>query len=141
MIDYLGVSSNPSSCFRFIDSVTMADGEQVVIKKLFSGEHFLDYVDSIFFYLPFSSASESEAEAAKGMLPLSEWTKMRNILAADHRDPNNQAVPIQAWKDYVAKNFDQPGNSSGGVGKSSLFRVVRKDADIPPVPPPAPDPT
>ena len=115
----------------------MADGEQVVIEKLFFGEHFLDYVDSIFFYLPFSSASE--AEAAKGMLPLSEWTKMRDTLAADHRDPNNHAVLIQAWKDYVAKNFDQPANSSGGVGKSSLF--VRMDVDPPPAPPPAPDPT
>ena len=117
----------------------MADGEQVVIEKLFFGEHFLDYVDSIFFYLPFSSASE--AEAAKGMLPLSEWTKMRDILAADHHDPNNHAVLIQAWKDYVAKNFDQPANSSGGVGKSSLF--VRMDDGPPPAPPPAPpaDPT
>ena len=111
-------------------------GDQVVIEKLFFGEHFLDYVDSIFFYLPFSSASE--AEAAKGMLPLSEWTKMRDILAADHRDPNNHAVLIQAWKDYVAKNYDQPANSSEGVGKSSLF--VRMD-DPPPAPPPAPDPT
>ena len=113
----------------------MADGEQVVIEKLFFGEHFLDYVDSIFFYLPFSSASE--AEAAKGMLPLSEWTKMRDILVADHRDPNNHAVLIQAWKDYVAKNYDQPANSSEGV-ESSLF--VRMD-DPPPAPPPAPDHT
>ena len=48
----------------------MADGEQVVIEKLFFGEHFLDYVDSIFFYLPFSSASE--AEAAKGITTTSE---------------------------------------------------------------------
>jgi hypothetical protein len=114
----------------------MADGEQVVIEKLFFGEHFLDYVNSIFFYLPFSSASE--AEAAKGMLPLSAWTKMRDTLAADHRDPNNHAVLIQAWKDYVAKNYDQPANSSGGVGKSSLF--VRMD-DPPPAAPPPPDST
>ena len=71
--------------------------------------------------------------------PTIKWTKMRDILAADHRDPNNRAVLIQAWKDYVAKNFDQPGNSSGGVGKSSLF--VRMDVDPPPAPPPAPDPT
>ena len=113
----------------------MADGEQVVIEKLFFDEHFLDYVNSIFFYLPFSSASE--AEAAKGMLPLSEWTKMRDILAADHRDPNNHAVLIQAWKDYVAKNFEQPDNSSGGVGDSSLFD--RMDV-APPALAPAPSP-
>ena len=66
---------------RFIGSVTIEDGEQVVIKKLFFGEQFLDYVDSIFFYLPFSSASE--AEAAKGMLPTGEWNKIRDTLAAD----------------------------------------------------------
>ena len=125
---------------RFIGSVTIDEsGDQVVIEKRFFGEQFLDYVDSIFFYLPFSSASE--AEAAKGMLPLSEWTKMRDTLAADHRDPNNHAVLIQAWKDYVAKNFEQPqrpDNRSGGVGDSSLF--VRMD-NPPPAPPPAPDPT
>ena len=113
-------------------------GDQVVIEKRFFGEQFLDYVDSIFFYLPFSSASE--AEAAKGITPTSEWNKIRDTLAADHRDPNNHAVLIQAWKDYVAKNYDQPANSSGGVGKSSLF--VRMDHDDPPPPPPpAPDPT
>ena len=78
---------------RFIGSVTIDEsGDQVVIEKLFFGKQFLDYVDSIFFYLPFSSASE--AEAAKGMLFLSEWTKMRDTLAADHRDPNNHAVLI-----------------------------------------------
>ena len=104
----------------------------MVIEKLFFGEQFLDYVDSIFFYLPFSSASE--AEASKGITPTSEWNKIRDTLAADHRDPKNHAVLIQAWKDYVAKNFEQPDNSSGGVGKSSLFD--RMYAPPPAAPPP-----
>ncbi len=64
-------------------------------------------------------------------------------MAADHRDPNNHAVLIQAWKDYVAKNFEQPqrpDNRSGGVGDSSLFD--RMDIAPPaPAPAPAPAPT
>ncbi len=67
---------------------------------------------------------------------------------SDHRDPNNHAVLIQAWnmlKDYVAKNFEQPDNSSGGVGKSSLFDrmdVAPPPAAPSPLPPgPTPDPT
>ena len=42
-------------------------GDQVVIEKRFFGEQFLDYVDSIFFYLPFSSASEAEASTGPGV--------------------------------------------------------------------------
>ena len=104
----------------FIGSVMIDEsGDQVVInletRKRFFGEQFLDYVDSIFSYLSFSSASE--AEASEGITPTSEWNKIRDTLAADDRDPNIHAVLIQAWKDYVAKNFDQPANSSGGAGK------------------------
>jgi hypothetical protein len=120
---------------RFIGSVTIDEsGGQVVIEKRFFGEQFLDYVDSIFFYLPFSSASE--AEASKGITPTSEWNKIRDTLAADHRDPKNHAVLIQAWKDYVAKNFEQLDNSGspGEVGNSSIFD--RMDAPPPAAPPP-----
>ena len=122
--------------YRFIGSVTIDDSvNQVVIEKRFFGEHFLDYVDSIFFFLPFSSASE--ADAARGSIPTSEWNKIRETLARDHRDPDNHAVLIQAWKDYVAKHFEQPADSSGDVGGSSLFDVMD---DAPPNSPPPLDP-
>ncbi len=53
---------------RFIGSVTIdKSGDEVVIEKRFFSEHFLDFIDSIFFLIPFSRFTK--ADAAKGIAP------------------------------------------------------------------------
>ena len=94
---------------RFVGSVRYdTHGEEIVSDELFFGDGFLDYVDNLFFYLPFSSKYEADKTRAKTGTRDDVWAKVRARLHEDHRKPENRSILIQAWKDYVANSFEQP---------------------------------
>ncbi len=107
-----------------------------------SANIFLDYVDSIFFYLPFASASE--AEAAKGITPTSEWNKIRDTLAADHR----AATPTTMQFSFRRGRIISPKTSSSLITareasvtpsrRSSTGWTLPLGLRLPPAPAPAP---
>ncbi len=77
----------------------------MIIENLFFGENFLKYIDSLFFYLLFSSLTEATKSRAGAGAPLEEWTTIRNNLVEDHHSSKNHHLLIQVWKDYVNKEF------------------------------------
>ena len=87
----------------FICSVTRGPGGAEIVTH-----RFLDYVDSLFFFLPFSSKSQAEAARANTSTTHEDWSALREHLQQDHRKPESRAILIKAWKNYVATSFEQP---------------------------------
>ena len=117
---------------RFICSVKRSTGcVETVSNEFFFGTGFLDYVDSLFFYLPFSSRGQAEKARAPSGTTDQEWAKLRTGLLQDHRNPENRPILIQAWKNYVATTFAQPaaGSAPGpqGVGDDGICDWVLDD--------------
>ena len=108
--------------------------------EFFFGTGFLDYVDSLFFYLPFSSRGQAEKARAPSGTTDQEWAKLRTGLLQDHRP-----ILIQAWKNYVATTFAQPaaGSAPQGVGddECGIRDWVDNDDIAVPAPPPPRSPT
>ncbi len=120
---------------RFIDSVT-GDGITVT---LFFGERFLNWVDCLFFFFPFSSPTQAAGVAKTTGIPPSEWTTVRNFLEDDHRDSKNHHLFIEAWEEYVAKHFPQPAAAAGSIDTDSMmFNVITEPAPQAAPPPSAP---
>ena len=131
---------------RFICSVKRSTGcDETVSNEFFFGTGFLDYVDSLFFYLPFSSRGQAEKTRAPSGTTDQEWAKLRTGLLQDHRNPENRPILIQAWKNYVATTFAQPaaGSAPGpqGVGDDGICDWVDDDDIEVPAPPPPGSPS
>jgi hypothetical protein len=134
---------------RFICSVKRSTGcDETVSNEFFFGTGFLDYVDSLFFYLPFSSRGQAEKARAPSGTTDQEWAKLRTGLLQDHRNPENRPILIQAWKNYVATTFAQHAAGSApepqGVGDDGMCDWVDDDDIAVPAPPPPrspPDPS
>ena len=115
---------------RFICSVKRGiNGEETVSDQWFFGIGFLDYVDSLFFYLPFSSRGQADKICADSGTTNEDWAKLRDKLQKDHCKPENRPVLVQAWKNYVANSFAQPAvdeNRNYG-NECGLFDMVDDD--------------
>jgi hypothetical protein len=94
-----------------------------VSNEFFFGTGFLDYVDSLFFYLPFSSRGQAEKARAPSGTTDQEWAKLRTGLLQDHRNPENRPILIQAWKNYVATTFAQPAAGRPPGPRASVTTV------------------
>ena len=83
--------------------------QALVAPKLSPRRHrFLDYVDSLIFFLPFSSKSQAEAARANTSTTHEDWSALREHLQQDHHKPESRDILIKAWKNYVATSFEQP---------------------------------
>ena len=99
----------------FIYSVTRGPGgAEFVTEELFFGNRILVYVDSLFFFLPFSSKSQAETARANTSTTHEDWPALREHLQQDHSKPESQAILIKAWKNYVATSFEQPAAAAAG---------------------------
>ena len=129
----------------FICSVTRGPGgANIVTEELFFGSRFLDYVDSLFFFLPFSSKSQAETARANTPTTHEDWSALRGHLQQDHRKPESRAILIKAWKNYVATSFEQPSaaaatSSSIVSAEPSIFDLKDDDDVVVPAPLPPVD--
>ena len=119
-------------------------GANIVTEELFFGSRILDYVDSLFFFLPFSSKSQAETARANTPTTHEDWSALREHLQQDHRKPESRAILIKAWKNYVATSFEQPpaaaaGSSSIVGAEQSIFDLADDDDVEVPAPPPPVD--
>ena len=110
-------------------------GAEIVTQELFFGNCFLDYVDSLFFFLPFSSKSQAEAARANTSTTHEDWSALREHLQQDHRTPESRDILIKAWKNYVATSFEQPAAAAAGsssiVGADGgMFFYLADDDDV-----------
>ena len=128
-----------------ICSVTRGPGgAKIVTKELFFGSRILDNVDSLFFFLPFSSKSQAETARANTPTTHEDWSALREHLQQDHRKPESRAILIKARKNYVATSFEQPpaaaAASSSIVGAEQNIFDLADDDDVQlPAPPPPVD--
>ena len=116
----------------FICSVTRGPGGAEIVTH-----HFLDYVDSLFFFLPFSSKSQAEAARANTSTTHEDWSALRKHLQQDHRKPESRAILIKAWKNYVATSFEQPAcpapppaRAASSVPTEVSFFYLADDDDV-----------
>ena len=124
-----------SSSFFLLCSVTRdLGGAEIVTQELFFGNRFLDYVDSLFFFLPFSSKSQAEAARANTSTTHEDWSALREHLQQDHRKPESRDILIKAWKNYVATSFEQPAAAAAGsssvVGPDGGIFDLADDDDV-----------
>jgi hypothetical protein len=84
---------------------------------LFFGSGYLNYVDSLFFYLPFSSNLQADKIRLPTATTQEDWNRLRERLQQDHRKPENRPILIQAWKNYVANSFQQPTGAPPRLGQ------------------------
>ena len=127
----------------FIGSVTRGPGgADIVTEELFFGNRILDYVDSLFFFLPFSSKSQVETARADTPPTHEDWSALREHLQQDHRKPESRAILIKAWKNSAPTSFEQPaaaGSSSIVGAEQSIFDLADDDdvqVEVPAPPPP-----
>ena len=125
----------------FICSVTRGPGgANIVTEELFFGSRFLDYVDSLFFFLPFSSKSQAETARASTATTHEDWSALREHLQQDHRQIGGRDILIRAWKNWVATSFEQPPAASSSSivdAEPSIFDLADDDdAQVPAPPPP-----
>ena len=129
----------------FICSVTRGPGgANIVTEEFFFGSRILDYVDSLFFFLPFSSKSQAETARANTPTTHEDWSALREHLQQDHRKPESRAILIKAWKNSAPTSFEQPAAAAAGsssiVGaEQSIFDLADDDDVEVPAPPPPVD--
>jgi hypothetical protein len=79
----------------------------------------LSYIDSLFFYLPFASASQADKARSEADVELEVWERHRDNLRRDHEADGAREELKPLWKAYVRNKF-QPGDRPDG---SSAARV------------------
>ena len=79
----------------------------------------LSYIDSLFFYIPFASASQADKARSEADVELEVWERHRNNLRLDHEAHGAREELKTLWKAYVRNKF-QPGDRPDG---SSAARV------------------
>ena len=129
------------------DTVTVTrgpGGAEIVTQELFFGNRFLDYVDSLFFFLPFSSKFQAEAARANTSTTHEDWSALREHLQQDHHKPESRDILIKTWKNYVATSFEQPaaaaaGSSSIVCADGGIFDLADDDNVEVPIPLPPDD--
>ena len=60
------------------------DGDEVASPEYAFGTGMLSYIDSLFFYLPFASASQADKARSEADVELEVWERHRDNLMRDH---------------------------------------------------------
>ena len=91
------------------------DSNEVASPEYAFGTGMLSYIDSLFFYIPFASASQADKARSEANDELEVWERHRNNLRLDHEADGAREELKTLWNSGRPKfqPGDRPDGSSG----------------------------
>ncbi len=78
--------------------------EKVQKSILAFGLGWLDFIDHIFFHLPFTGPVQADGVRTKNGIKKELWDQHHETVSADHRSPGAREDFRASWKKYIAKH-------------------------------------
>ena len=104
--------------------------EKTMISEPVFGPGWLDFIDWMFFHLPFTGPSQAVATRERNMIEKKIWDDHFVNMAADHRSDGAGEELRAAWKAYITTHFAaQAAGSAAGAKKDFVLGAMLSDDD------------
>jgi hypothetical protein len=80
--------------------------EEIAVAEPIFGSGWLNYIDGLFFLLPFASASQADTACSDADVHIDVWNRHRSNMRDEHLEDGAPAELKTLWKAYVIDAFN-----------------------------------